>query len=226
MPGFAYLCQRLASPTPKCVSAGFAFLVVAATANAALPTDPAARAQVVGKPAALMIQPKAITLSGPRAMQQVVVSAVYADNSVRDLTAFCELTMEGADLAQIGSSGFLLPRKNGSGTLVARAGGQIARAAVTIKDYDKPQPVSFRHEMIAAMNVGGCNAGACHGTPSGKNGFKLSLRGYDPAADYLQLTRDVFGRRTDREDPMASLIMQQALGRIPHEGGQRFQEKS
>ena len=57
------------------------------------------------------------------------------------------------------------------------------------------------------MNVGGCNMGACHGTPSGKNGFKLSLRGFDPAADYLQLSRDQFGRRSDKHDPMASLFL-------------------
>ena len=81
---------------------------------------------------------------------------------------------------------------------------------VTVSDFDKPQPVSFRNDVIAALNVGGCNAGACHGTPSGKNGFKLSLRGYDPAADYLQLTRDVLGRRTDRLSPDASLILQKA----------------
>src|SRR6202011_6286511 len=92
----------------------------------------------------------------------------------------------------------------------------------TVKDLEKPQPVSFRREVIASMNVGGCNAGACHGTPSGKNGFKLSLRGYDPPADYVQLTRDVLGRRTDRNDPDASLILEKPLGRIPHEGGVRF----
>ena len=89
-------------------------------------------------------------------------------------------------------------------------------------DLDKPHATSFRNEVIAALNVGGCNAGACHGTPSGKNGFKLSLRGFDPAADYLQLTRDVLGRRTDRQQPDASLILQKGLGRVPHEGGQRF----
>src|SRR5262249_41624411 len=83
-------------------------------------------------------------------------------------------------------------------------------------------PVSFRREVIASLNVGGCNQGACHGTPSGKNGFRLSLRGYDPATDYIQLTRDVFGRRTDKLNPLASLVMQKALGRVPHEGGSRF----
>src|SRR5439155_26072259 len=81
---------------------------------------------------------------------------------------------------------------------------------------------SFRHEFIAALNVGGCNAGACHGTPSGKGGFKLSLRGYDPPADYLTLTREAFNRRTDRSDPYASLILLKALGKVPHEGGIRY----
>src|SRR5207244_79964 len=113
-----------------------------------------------------------------------------------------------------------------STTLVSRAGGQIAKVPMTIKNIDKPQTYSFRHDTIAAMNVGGCNMGACHGTPSGKNGFRLSLRGYDPAADYLQLTRDVLGRRTDRLEPEASLILQKALGRVPHEGGQRYQPAS
>ena len=53
-----------------------------------------------------------------------------------------------------------------------------------VRDFDKSLPISFRNDVIAALNVGGCNSGACHGTPSGKNGFKLSLRGYDPASDY------------------------------------------
>ena len=90
----------------------------------------------------------------------------------------------------------------------------------------RPEPISFRTGVIAALNVGGCNSGACHGTPSGKNGFKLSLRGYDPAADYLQLTRDVLGRRTDRQGPESALILRKALGRVPHEGGVRFPPSS
>src|SRR5207244_2596649 len=117
-------------------------------------------------------------------------------------------------------------KKDGPGVLTVKAGKQMLRVPVMVKDLDKPQPVSFRNDLIATLNVGGCNSGACHGTPSGKNGFKLSLRGYDPAADYLQLTRDVLGRRTDRQGPQSSLILQKALGKVPHEGGQRFQARS
>jgi hypothetical protein len=197
-------------------------LLTALPAAAALPDDPAGRNQVIGRPTALTVQPATITFSGARAMQQIVVTGRYADGTLRDLTPFCDLAVEIPGIVEFGAGGFLQPRKDGATTLVVKAGGQAARVAVTVKDYAKPQPISFRHQMIAALNVGGCNMGACHGTPSGKNGFRLSLRGYDPAADYLQLTRDVLGRRTDRLDPEASLIVQKALGRIPHEGGPRF----
>jgi hypothetical protein len=202
------------------------WLTVVAAAPAAAPTDPAVRAQLIGQPAALRVQPEAIALNGPRAVQQVVVTAEYADGSVRDLTPFCDLAVETPDVAAVDGTGFVVPKKTGRTALVVKAGAQTTRVPVTVADFDKPRPVSFRHEMIASLNVGGCNAGACHGTPSGKNGFRLSLRGYDPAADYLQLTRDVLGRRTDRLEPMASLIVQKALGRVPHEGGQRFQPAS
>src|SRR5207249_5433301 len=120
----------------------------------------------------------------------------------------------------------VLPRKDGTTTLVVRAGGQTVRVPVTVRKLENAAPVSFRNEVIAALNVGGCNSGACHGTPSGKNGFKLSLRGYDPAADYLQLTHDVLGRRTDSLGADTSLIYLKALGRVQHEGGARFAASS
>ena len=110
--------------------------------------------------------------------------------------------------------------------MVVRAGGHSTLVPISVVGLSEPAPVSFRNKVVAAMSVGGCNIGACHGTPSGKNGFRLSLRGHDSAADYLQLTRDVHGRRTDRMDPDASLMLQKALGRVPHEGGGRFAASS
>src|SRR5213076_428409 len=120
----------------------------------------------------------------------------------------------------------LQAKKNGSSTLLVRAGGKSVEVPLVVQDADAPQPVSFRDEVVAALNVGGCNAGACHGTPSGKGGFKLSLRGFDPEADFLQLTRDVLGRRGDRQNPNTSLILLKSLGKVPHEGAQRFRSDS
>jgi hypothetical protein len=195
-------------------------------AAAALPAEPEARAQVIGQPTALVVEPASIDLAGPHSMQQIVVTGKYADGTVRDLTPFCELTAETANVINIAPGGFLLPRQNGSTKIIVKAGNQSVAVPVAVKDFDQPQPLSFRRHFIAALNVGGCNMGACHGTPSGKGGFRLSLRGYDPPADYIQLTRDVLGRRTDRIDPDASLILQKGLGKVPHEGGQRFQANS
>src|SRR5258707_322077 len=59
------------------------------------------------------------------------------------------------------------------------------------------EPVHFNTEVMAVLSRAGCNAGACHGNLNGKNGFKLSLRGQDAAADYLALSRDMLGRRID-----------------------------
>ena len=43
--------------------------------------------------------------------------------------------------------------------------------------------------------------GACHGNLNGKGGFRLSLRGDDPAFDLASLTRDALGRRVDLLHP-------------------------
>src|SRR5205807_2108155 len=83
-------------------------------------------------------------------------------------------------------------------------------------------PVSFRNEVMAVLSKGGCNQGACHGNQNGKNGFKLSLRGEDPAFDYAALTRDMLGRRINALRPAESLLLLKATAAIAHEGGKRF----
>ena len=50
-------------------------------------------------------------------------------------------------------------------------------------------PVSFDRDVMAVLSKAGCNLGACHGNLNGKGGFKLSLRGEDPAADYAVAAR-------------------------------------
>src|SRR5207253_3970653 len=83
-------------------------------------------------------------------------------------------------------------------------------------------PVSFATDVLPALSKAGCNQGACHGTPSGKNGFRLSLRGYLPDQDFDTLTREAQGRRVAPQRPEESLILRKATGTVPHEGGIRF----
>lgn len=84
------------------------------------------------------------------------------------------------------------------------------------------EPVSFAREVVPILTKSGCNAGTCHGTPTGKNGFRLSLRGYDAALDIHTLKREMGGRRIDRLAPGRSLILQKGTALVPHEGGRRL----
>ena len=185
----------------------------------------AERAAAIGQPVSLAVTPDAVRLSGPRDMCQLLVTGRYADGVERDLTPFCSFVTE-TDLISVAAGGFVEPRRNGQTSLVVRAGSQTAAVSVAVEVVDEPRPIPFRHDFIAALNVAGCNQGACHGIPSGRGGFKLSLRGFDPAADYVELTQGAFGRRLDPVNPADSLLYKKALNRVPHYGGKRFEPES
>ena len=87
-------------------------------------------------------------------------------------------------------------------------------------------PISFRNQVIPVLTKAGCNSGACHGAAAGKNGFGLTLRGYDPAADYDTITRQAGGRRVNKIEPAKSLILLKPTETVPHMGGTRFKVDS
>src|SRR5438876_2812629 len=83
------------------------------------------------------------------------------------------------------------------------------------------RPVSFRLDVMPVFFRAGCNSGGCHGAARGKDGFHLSLFGYDPAGDYFRLTQQIVGRRVDLAAPAQSLLLLKATGMVPHTGGRR-----
>ena len=86
--------------------------------------------------------------------------------------------------------------------------------------------VTFLRDVAPILNKVGCTAGACHGAAKGKNGFKLSLRGYDPQFDYEALLYDLAGRRFNRADPGRSLMLAKPSQEVAHGGGLRFAKDS
>lgn len=86
--------------------------------------------------------------------------------------------------------------------------------------------VSFRRDVMPVFFRSTCNSGGCHGAAAGKDGFRLSLFGYDPAGDYFRLTEEIIGRRVDVAEPSQSLVLLKATGKVPHTGGKLFDEKS
>jgi hypothetical protein len=87
-------------------------------------------------------------------------------------------------------------------------------------------PVTFLRDVAPILNKVSCTSGGCHGAAKGKNGFKLSLRGYDPRFDYESLLYDLSGRRFNRADPGRSLMLAKPTQEVPHGGGLRFDVNS
>lgn len=104
--------------------------------------------------------------------------------------------------------------------------GLLACSAPPAAAADDVFAVSFRHDVLPILTRAGCNAGTCHGTPTGRNGFRLSLRGYDPALDSDTLTREHEGRRVNVLRPDDSLVLLKASAQVPHEGGRRIRRDS
>jgi hypothetical protein len=109
--------------------------------------------------------------------------------------------------------------------------GLIAKEPTTEADSKSITPVAsanptFRNDVLPVLTRAGCNAGKCHGAASGKDGFRLSLYGFDPAGDHYRLTAEQVGRRINLADPEASLLLRKAIGAVPHTGGKQIEPGS
>lgn len=79
---------------------------------------------------------------------------------------------------------------------------------------------SFRSDIMPILFRAGCNSGTCHGSARGKDGFMLSLFGFDPKGDYERIVNDMIGRRVNTAVPAQSLLLLKAVGDVDHTGGQ------
>jgi hypothetical protein len=104
--------------------------------------------------------------------------------------------------------------------------GALGLAAAPLVAQTEPPRVTFLRDVAPILNKVGCTAGTCHGAAKGKNGFKLSLRGYDPQFDYESLLYDLAGRRFNRADPGKSLMLAKPSLEVAHGGGRRFAKDS
>ncbi len=184
------------------------------------------RAQEKLPPGAKLVRleafPKAITLKTPYAYSQLVLTGRLSTGEQLDVTRMAQVTRP-ANLVQIAPTGLVRPVADGSGQLKATLAGQTLTIPVTVSGQKSPYEVSFVRDVMPVLGKVGCNQGTCHGSQKGKNGFKLSLRGYDPLFDHQSLTDDLGGRRFNRAAPDSSLMLLKPSGGVPHQGGALFQ---
>ncbi len=118
--------------------------------------------------------------------------------------------------------GLLIPASDGKVNVTVQVGNREAVVAVESVGHAQPDPTSFRYDAIPALTRQGCNSGACHGSPSGKGGFSLSMLGYDPEMDLLSLVRGDGNRRTNVLEPERSLLLRKPTMQTAHGGGQKL----
>ncbi|HZO91324.1 MAG TPA: DUF1549 and DUF1553 domain-containing protein [Chthonomonadaceae bacterium] len=168
----------------------------------------------------LSVQPATLTLDNLRDARSVIITGHTQAGYDIDLSPRAKI-QPASGMVRIGKDGYIYPVKAGKTSLIVTAAGQRATVPVTVKSVANP-PISFVREVMPILSKSGCNAGTCHGSAKGKNGFKLSLRGYDPDYDYHALIADVSGRRFNRADASQSLMLLKPTGTVPHRGGVLF----
>ena len=170
------------------------------------------------KVARLEAFPAGVDLKHPFDYRQLLIHADLENGDRLDVTRLATLEVT-ADVCVVTPHGQVRPKSDGTAELRYSLGGQTISVPVTVTGQQAARPVSFVQDVAPALSKMGCNAGTCHGSAQGKNGFKLSLRGYDPLFDHRALTDDLAGRRFNRAAPDQSLMLLKPSGGVPHVGG-------
>jgi WD40 repeat protein/mono/diheme cytochrome c family protein len=168
---------------------------------------------------ALEVEPAELKLTGRFDIAQMVVTGTLDSGERIDVTRMVD-TRLSADVAEVSRTGQIRAVADGQATLTVALAGRTAALAVSVARVNSGDPVRFVPDVAPVLSRLGCNAGTCHGSAQGKNGFKLSLRGYDPLFDVRALTDELGARRVNVAAPDSSLMLLKPTGAVPHVGGQ------
>jgi hypothetical protein len=204
----------------------FTGLTACAAASLTAAPTPADLTQKLTQLEKLEIFPPAVSLETKRDFQRLVVLATFKDATTRDVTAFANLHVADPKVVALEDYSAHALADNGATEVVAELGGLSAKVPVKVKDGLKDRAVSFRLDVMPVFLRGGCNQGGCHGAARGKDGFRLSLFGMDPAGDYTRLTREMIGRRINLAIPEESTLIEKSIGAVPHTGNKLFEADS
>ena len=176
-------------------------------------------------PVSLEVFPGDVNLKTLRDRQSFVVQAAYANGITRDVTSEAKLALVNAAPARL-EENVLYPVADGTTELKVDFGGLSKVIPVKVEDATADRPISFKLDVMPVFMKANCNTGSCHGAASGKDGFRLSLFGFDPNGDHHRITHELPGRRINLAIPEDSLMVTKSIGAVPHTGGSRFSKDS
>lgn len=169
----------------------------------------------------IRILPASVELHGSHERQQLLAQ-VTSVGGERDRTAEAVWTSETPEVATVDAGGLVRAVADGAAVIRVQVDGLEADLTLSVKGTRDPFQWGFRQHVIPVLTKMSCNSGACHGSTGGKNGLKLTLRGYDPWADHDSLTREATARRVSLAEPASSLFLLKPTQTLPHGGGKRI----
>lgn len=170
----------------------------------------------------IVLDPSTLTLEGCDATAQLLVHGETQDGNVTDFTHRSSYTSLNPDIVAISPGGIATAINDGQTHVRVAAAGQEYLLAVRVKNSGHRPPIHFENDIVPILNKFGCNGSGCHGKAEGQNGFKLSVFGFDPVADYQALVFEGRGRRVFPAAPDTSLLLEKINGSQPHGGGIRL----
>jgi hypothetical protein len=165
--------------------------------------------------------PAAVRLEGPGAVYSLLVHGQSA-NVLLDLTHVARYHSLDAAVAAVDDRGVIRAVADGTTAIEVKAEGVTQTVPVRVQGTAQSRSFNFANDIVPILSRFGCNAGGCHGKAEGQNGFKLSVFGSDPPADYAALTREGRGRRIFPAAPERSLLLTKPSGGAAHGGGVRL----
>ena len=154
----------------------------------------------------LSVYPPTIQLDTARDYQSFIAVVRRPDDVTLDVTDTADWKLADAKFAKI-EGNQVVPVADGETELVCEFGTSEVRIPVKVSRSDEKLPISFEKDIVPIMTRSGCNTGSCHGAARGKDGFMISLFGYDPPGDYQRITREIGMRRINLAVPEESLFL-------------------
>lgn len=172
------------------------------------------------KVVSLSAEPAAVELKRRNDYAQLIITAHLDNGDTVDVTRLATLKESGRAITLL-PSGQVHAQNNGAAKVQASLNGHTLTVPVRVSGVEETYQADFVRDVNPVLSKLGCNAGTCHGAKDGRNGFKLSLRGYDAEFDVRSLADDLAARRINFANPDDSVMLLKSTAAVPHEGGMR-----
>jgi WD40 repeat protein/mono/diheme cytochrome c family protein len=167
----------------------------------------------------IAVLPTVIDLKNKFDYAQLIISAKTAAGATLDVSRQAKIT-SGSAAVEVLPGGLVRALADGQTALTITLAGKTVSVPVKVAGTTEVFHPDYIRDVNPVLTRLGCNQGTCHGAKDGKNGFKLSLRGYDALYDLRAFADDHASRRLNVAVPEKSLMLLKATGAVPHAGGQ------